>query len=250
MPLNIPLKVLLSWPAPNYDNPETKSESIILVSAISISILSATVLCRLYTRIYIKNLVSRLRPTTSPIFDTHISGTSGLMIGWSFLHLYGYCIKSLDTGVLLNSIQTNVSLDYRHSILYLRASGYDKWLVYVCLPTYKPFADYICRPSYLGHPSQPNFWSAQTPAGRYSFWTNDYSIYQSVGSSAIPSPVSNALVPKNGLCPTRRNWGMARRHVCYEFLNVRSIACILGHQLQRQPDMFQPSVVPCCIFWY
>jgi hypothetical protein len=47
---NIPLSVLASWPAPNYINPETRGPSVVIFNAVLISIVTLTVLLRLYVR--------------------------------------------------------------------------------------------------------------------------------------------------------------------------------------------------------
>ncbi|RMZ69388.1 integral membrane [Pyrenophora seminiperda CCB06] len=49
-----PLDVLLSWPTPNYRNPETRGPALIIVNAIFITLVILTVSARLYTRIVIK----------------------------------------------------------------------------------------------------------------------------------------------------------------------------------------------------
>ncbi|KAF2140909.1 uncharacterized protein K452DRAFT_288317 [Aplosporella prunicola CBS 121167] len=51
---NIPISVLLSFPAPNYVDPVTRGPSLVVVNAIFIALVNVIVLARLYTRIFIK----------------------------------------------------------------------------------------------------------------------------------------------------------------------------------------------------
>ena len=54
---DIPIEVLLSFPAPNYVNPETQGTSLIIVNAVLAALVLLAVILRLYTRIYIKRWV-------------------------------------------------------------------------------------------------------------------------------------------------------------------------------------------------
>jgi uncharacterized membrane protein len=49
-----PADVLLSWPSPNYENPVTRGNALVIVNCIFISITIVTVALRLYTRAFIK----------------------------------------------------------------------------------------------------------------------------------------------------------------------------------------------------
>jgi hypothetical protein len=49
---NIPPEVYASWPAPNYTNPQTRGPSVVIFNAVLISIVTFTVLLRLYVRAY------------------------------------------------------------------------------------------------------------------------------------------------------------------------------------------------------
>jgi hypothetical protein len=49
-----PADVLIKWPIPNYVNPETRGNALVIVNYIFISIAVITVLLRLYTRTFIK----------------------------------------------------------------------------------------------------------------------------------------------------------------------------------------------------
>lgn len=48
-----PLNVILSWPKPNYVNPETRGDGIVIYSYISASIATILVCLRLYARIFL-----------------------------------------------------------------------------------------------------------------------------------------------------------------------------------------------------
>ncbi|KAF2738484.1 hypothetical protein EJ04DRAFT_549959 [Polyplosphaeria fusca] len=50
----IPIEVILSWPAPNYTDPVTRGNALIIVNAIFISLVIIVVTLRLYTRMFIK----------------------------------------------------------------------------------------------------------------------------------------------------------------------------------------------------
>ncbi|KAF2415737.1 hypothetical protein EJ08DRAFT_739708 [Tothia fuscella] len=52
-----PPSVLVTWPAPNYENPVTRGSSVTVLSAIFISLSVIAVLLRLYVRIFIKKWV-------------------------------------------------------------------------------------------------------------------------------------------------------------------------------------------------
>jgi len=49
-----PLEVLLSWPTPNYVDPETRGPALIIVNSFFITLVVLTVCARLYTRLVIK----------------------------------------------------------------------------------------------------------------------------------------------------------------------------------------------------
>lgn len=50
----IPLEVLINFPTPNYTNPQTQGQALIIVNAIFIFFVTVFVVLRLYTRIYLK----------------------------------------------------------------------------------------------------------------------------------------------------------------------------------------------------
>jgi hypothetical protein len=54
---DIPITVLLSFPVPNYTNPDTRGPALLIVNGVFIAIVIAVVLLRLYTRIFIKRWV-------------------------------------------------------------------------------------------------------------------------------------------------------------------------------------------------
>ena len=49
-----PADVLLSWPTPNYENPVTRGNALVIVNSIFIGFVVITVGLRLYTRLVIK----------------------------------------------------------------------------------------------------------------------------------------------------------------------------------------------------
>jgi hypothetical protein len=49
-----PVDILLSWPTPNYENPKTRGDALVVVNCIFISLVYITVALRLYTRICVK----------------------------------------------------------------------------------------------------------------------------------------------------------------------------------------------------
>lgn len=49
-----PTEVLLSWPTPNYDNPITRGNALVVVNSVFIGLVIITVGLRLYTRLKIK----------------------------------------------------------------------------------------------------------------------------------------------------------------------------------------------------
>jgi hypothetical protein len=49
-----PVDVLLSWPTPNYENPVTRGNALVIVNSIFIGFVVITVGLRLYTRLVIK----------------------------------------------------------------------------------------------------------------------------------------------------------------------------------------------------
>ncbi|MBE7182582.1 MAG: hypothetical protein INR71_15485 [Terriglobus roseus] len=50
----IPLSVLLSFPPPNYEDPETHGDGLVIVNSIFIALVTICVALRLYTRLFIK----------------------------------------------------------------------------------------------------------------------------------------------------------------------------------------------------
>jgi hypothetical protein len=49
-----PADVLINWPIPNYDNPVTRGNALVIVNYVFISITVIIVALRLYTRIHIR----------------------------------------------------------------------------------------------------------------------------------------------------------------------------------------------------
>jgi hypothetical protein len=49
-----PVDVLLSWPTPNYENPVTRGNALVIVNSIFIGFVVITVGLRIYTRLVIK----------------------------------------------------------------------------------------------------------------------------------------------------------------------------------------------------
>jgi hypothetical protein len=50
---DIPIEVLASWPPGNYVNPQTRGDSLIIVNAVLMSLVTFVVFLRLYVRIYL-----------------------------------------------------------------------------------------------------------------------------------------------------------------------------------------------------
>ncbi|KAF1958865.1 hypothetical protein CC80DRAFT_546189 [Byssothecium circinans] len=50
----VPPEVLLSWPTPNYEDPVTRGNALLIVNSVFIAIVILIVALRLYTRIWIK----------------------------------------------------------------------------------------------------------------------------------------------------------------------------------------------------
>jgi hypothetical protein len=50
---DIPVEVMLSWPLPNYQNPETRGNSLLIVNAVLMSLVTFVVFLRLYVRVYL-----------------------------------------------------------------------------------------------------------------------------------------------------------------------------------------------------
>ena len=50
----VPPEVLLSFPSPNYDNPVTRGNALVIVNSIFISLAVITVCMRMYTRLFLK----------------------------------------------------------------------------------------------------------------------------------------------------------------------------------------------------
>lgn len=51
---DIPPGVLLSWPAPNYTNPQTRSQALVVVDTLFPALSFLVVAFRTYTRVYLK----------------------------------------------------------------------------------------------------------------------------------------------------------------------------------------------------
>jgi hypothetical protein len=49
---DIPNDVIASWPVPNYTNPVTRGPSLVIFNAVLISVVTFTVLLRIYVRAY------------------------------------------------------------------------------------------------------------------------------------------------------------------------------------------------------
>jgi hypothetical protein len=49
-----PIAVLLSWPTPNYANPVTRGDALLIVNSVFIALIVITVGLRMYTRLIIK----------------------------------------------------------------------------------------------------------------------------------------------------------------------------------------------------
>ena len=49
-----PIEVILSWPPPNYANPVTRGDALLIVNSILIALVVITVGLRMYTRLIIK----------------------------------------------------------------------------------------------------------------------------------------------------------------------------------------------------
>jgi hypothetical protein len=49
-----PLDVILTWPAPNYTNPITRGDALVIINSIFIVLVTITVGLRMYTRLVIK----------------------------------------------------------------------------------------------------------------------------------------------------------------------------------------------------
>ena len=50
----IPPEVIASWPAPNYINPQTRGNALVIINSVLISIVFVVICLRLYVRLYIK----------------------------------------------------------------------------------------------------------------------------------------------------------------------------------------------------
>lgn len=51
---DIPIDVYLSFPSPNFDDPQTRGPALVIVNSIFISLVIIAVALRIYTRVYIK----------------------------------------------------------------------------------------------------------------------------------------------------------------------------------------------------
>jgi hypothetical protein len=49
----IPLEVMETWPAPNYEHPQTRGSSVVILSSILVIAVVLIVILRLYVRVYI-----------------------------------------------------------------------------------------------------------------------------------------------------------------------------------------------------
>jgi hypothetical protein len=51
---DIPVDVIMSWPRPNYKNPETRGNSFIVINTIVLSVAAFFVAVRIYSRVIIR----------------------------------------------------------------------------------------------------------------------------------------------------------------------------------------------------
>jgi len=51
---NVPAAIAHTWPPPNYDNPVTRSLSLVVLNIIGLCLAIATVAARVYTRLVVK----------------------------------------------------------------------------------------------------------------------------------------------------------------------------------------------------
>jgi hypothetical protein len=51
---DIPFEILLTFPRPNYENPETQGRSLIIVNSVLAGLVFTAVVLRCYTRLYLK----------------------------------------------------------------------------------------------------------------------------------------------------------------------------------------------------
>lgn len=49
----VPPEVIASWPEPNYVNPESRGDSIVIAASICIPIVAVVFVCRVYSRVFI-----------------------------------------------------------------------------------------------------------------------------------------------------------------------------------------------------
>lgn len=68
---DIPLSVFLTFPRPNYVNPETRGSALLIVNAVLISIVTVIVALRLYTRLYLKRQFGLDDAFMIPAFVSH-----------------------------------------------------------------------------------------------------------------------------------------------------------------------------------
>lgn len=54
-PMELPgVEVILSWPLPNYDDPVTRDDALVIVNSALIRLVMIVVLLRLYSRLYVR----------------------------------------------------------------------------------------------------------------------------------------------------------------------------------------------------
>lgn len=84
----IPFDVILSFPAPNYENPASRGHGLIVLNVIFTTLLIAAVAGRLYARIYLKRwYVTVSIPIRSSLTYNALAGLDGMMV-LSFSLLY------------------------------------------------------------------------------------------------------------------------------------------------------------------
>jgi hypothetical protein len=49
----IPFEVMAKWPAPNYDNPETRGPDVVILNSVLIFVVTLIVMLRLYVRVFL-----------------------------------------------------------------------------------------------------------------------------------------------------------------------------------------------------
>ncbi|PVI02321.1 hypothetical protein DM02DRAFT_488688, partial [Periconia macrospinosa] len=118
---NIPPEVILSWPNPNYIDPETRGNSSIIINLVFISLAVITVLLRLYTRIFIKRWFGNddFLIVLALIFTiglTIVVMLANKRLGWD-RHIYD---------IPLTSIAANLKVAMAAKILFVAASTFTR----------------------------------------------------------------------------------------------------------------------------